>query len=148
MLNITSYEVGLYLFAVFMTFFGLLFLWMSANAPHRDQERRLFRKILNIKSGFFCLGMIYLAMGTLSIYGAYGLNIEYGWNAPCENLLINSTTTVGVTEYNYVNSCASRVVPPLNTTIFTLFTYVLILDIFAAFIAIVILFWDGVFKRW
>jgi hypothetical protein len=142
MFGITNYEVGLYMFAAFLTIYGVLFLFFSKEAP--SSPKKGIKAVFSPKLALFLFGLLYLSMAHFSVYSALGLNVEYGWDAPCENVVANSTDiSATVTAYEYTDSCLSRTTPPISETVFTLFTWILWIDFFAIFVGALLLFAVG-----
>lgn len=124
MIPITGYEVGLYLFAGFMTLYGFGFWFMSYKSP--APSRNDIGALASPKLVFLLLGFMYMGFAHLTVYGAYAINIDNGWSAPCENVVVNSTDiNSSTTTYSYANSCLGRAVPGQSTAIFTGYSWVL-----------------------
>lgn len=83
--------------------------------------------------------LLYFSLAHFTMYGALALSVEYDNNAPCENLLMNSTTNGTLTINHYADSCQSITTPAVLETYFTLFTWLLYIDLFALMLGTLVL---------
>lgn len=57
-------------------------------------------------------GAVYLALAHFAVLSAVSYGVELTNLAPCENVVVNSTTADNVTyTYSYADSCANRTTP-------------------------------------
>lgn len=124
-------ESGLAL-VLFLFVFGGLFLWMAKNENMaQGPNDKQIGKVMKFQTIMVLFAFFYFALAHFTMYGVLGLSVEYDNNAPCDNVLRNTTTVGNLTTYTYVDSCASLVTPPIQETYFTLFTWLLYIDLFA-----------------
>lgn len=83
------------------------------------------------------------------ILTSYAYSIEYSNQAPCENVVVNSTIVSGsVTEYAYEDSCLSRSVPESQQNLFTFWSWLMWGEIFMIAAGAMLLFFRMVLRKW
>jgi hypothetical protein len=147
---ISSYEITLYIFAIFCTVYGILFFLASANTPPPpNPNRQLWKWALNTKTFTLCLAITYVAMAHFSIYSSLALDLDQGYNSPCENVVANSTyVNTSLTSYQYTNSCAGQTAPAINENIFTIYTWMMIIEFIILMLGTMLLAMRWFFSKW
>lgn len=121
-----------YVLAGFLTLYGIVFLWLSQQeAPNADLGGK--KKILNLSRAMYIFGFFYLLLAFGNVFVATGNTLFLTNQAPCENLVHNSTYnyTSNVTTYQYYDSCENREVPKTNERLYVVLGWVMGLNLIA-----------------
>lgn len=146
------------LLIVFLFAFGLLFLWLAKNesAIPSEPKSKFFGRLFNAQFVLVMFALLYLSLAHFTMYGALALGLEYDLSAPCDNVLVkteyhyvnetaqnpsqtannllNKTimfyadTCDNITYANEEYNVTALPTPPLTENYFTLFTWLLYLD--------------------
>lgn len=137
---IASFELGSYALAAFLTLYGLVFFYVASNEPPR-QNNTGKNGLVNPRLFFILFGLLYFALAHFTIFVALGYNIEYGTMPECENVVVASNyVNASYTQYTYNNSCAGTITPPATETLFTVYSWLLWIDLIALAIGSFFLF--------
>lgn len=142
------YELNAWTLSAYLTLIGILF-WYIASKSLGRQEGTGIKSLFNAKLLFQLLGLLYIALAHLSVYGAVLMSIEHAGDPTCE-MLLNTTTlnsTSNVTTHAYYNSCSTITTPQIQLTWFNILTWIFWAEIFMITIAAMFMFFKGV-TRW
>lgn len=104
-----------YAVALFVTVYGVIFLWLSYN-----------EQMGSVKTFLTVLGSSYIVLAHFAVLVALGNGLAYTNQAPCENVVNSSTYNDGAntTAYTYVDSCTGRSVPESSDILVSSFIYI------------------------
>lgn len=125
---ITSYEIALYAFSVFLIIFGIIFALSARDIPSR--ETKGIRQVTSPKAFFVFLTLVYFSLAHFNIYAVLIMNTDYG-SLDCGERVANITTDGTNYFMNYRNTC-STTVPEVNIQIINIYTYLLWFNILMA----------------
>ncbi len=142
-----GFEIGAYVLAAFLTFYGFVFLWIAKDIP--PSPKRGAAAVVQGRVAFTLFAMLYLALAHFTVYVGLDYNIEFGNASPCEELVANSTFegSTNITVYSYFNNCEALSVPGGTTSLFTIFSWILWIDILAMVLGGMMLFFRMI-SRW
>lgn len=117
-----SFSTIAFTLAGFLTLYAFVFFYVGYNEPKDGRDKSALRARFIL----FLFGFIYIGLSHFAVLSALGYGVELTTRAPCENVVVNSTTSDNVTyEYAYNDSCADRETPLSAQRLYTVFTYLL-----------------------
>ncbi len=131
--------------AAFLIVYGILFLWISTREQLVDTKST---RLLTWQRVFMIFGFFYLLLAFTNVVVAQGNTLFLANQAPCENLVVNSTdVTQSLTLYEYQDSCLNREVPRTAEILYVILVWTVFLNFVSVTIGLVALL-AGALLRW
>lgn len=129
-----------YILSGFLFVLAVLQLWVALQLKEVGEERGRvsLRRMFSIRNFLFLFGAFYLFLCFLFLYVTVGSSLFLTYQAPCEQLLTNTTIVGNSTLYTYTNSCAALTPPRSIERLYVILSYVLMLQMIMAVIAMLV----------
>lgn len=131
-----SFIVAGYWLAAFCIVFGIVSLYAA------------IRSSGVAKSVLIATTIAYVFLSSFSVMAAVGFSIEYTNQAPCENLIANTSVSGNVTTYEYQDSCSSRATPETMERLYQAYSYILYAVILISVLALMFVGLKAVVFKW
>ena len=128
-----------YIISGFLFVFAVIQLWVATQlAPVKDEHRVSLRRMFSVRHFLFLFGAFYLFLCFLFLYVTLGSSLFLSLDAPCQLLINSSSSSGGIVTYQYTDSCASTVVPSSVERLYVILSYLLMLQMVIAVLAVLI----------